>query len=210
MKKIVLFDFDGTIADTLKPAVKIANKYLKKEGYPSISQEELRNLREMNILQLVTHFTFPVWKIPALIKTVREDLYREAEKIKIFPGIKKLIEDLKVNGFKLAILTSNLKKTVDKFLAYHELEVFDYVKCEPNILEKAKLISRFLNENNLGKKEVIYIGDEVRDIDATRSVGIQMISVTWGFNYIDSLRKLKPDFLVKEPAQILRLLKKIQ
>lgn len=209
MKKIVLFDFDGTIADTLPPAVKIANEYLKKEGYSPISKAELKALRNMNLLQLVTHFKFPVWKIPSLINTIREDLYKEVEKIKIFPGAKQLIYDLKVNGFKLAILTSNLKKTVDRFLAHQKLEVFDYIKCEPNVLEKAKLISRFLKENNLGKKEVIYIGDEIRDIEACRSVGIQVVSVTWGFNDIDSLQKLKPDFLVKKPAQILELLKKI-
>lgn len=209
MKKNILFDFDGTIADTLPPAVKIANEYLKKEGYPSISETELKALRNMNLLQLVAHFKFPVWKIPSLINTVKENLYKDVKKIKIFSGAKKLIHDLKISGFKLAILSSNLKKTVDSFLAYQKLEVFDYIKCEPNVLEKAKLIRRFLRENNLKKKEVIYIGDEIRDIEACRSVGIQIISVTWGFNDENSLRKLKPDFLAKKPAQILELLKKI-
>jgi len=208
MKKIVLFDFDGTIADTLQPAVRLANQYLKKEGYPPISGAQLRDMRNMSPLQLITHLKFPIWKALYLAKTVREDLYKEAEKIKIFPGVKKLIQDLQADGFRLAILTSNIKKTVDRFLAHQELEVFDYIKCEPNILEKAKLISNFLKENNLTKKEVIYIGDEIRDIEATRDVGVKIISVTWGFNDADSLQKLKPDFLVRKPAQILELLKK--
>lgn len=209
MKKIVLFDFDGTIADTLQFAVKISNEYLKNEGYSSISKAELNDLRNMNPLQLITHLKFPIWKVPSLVKTVRENLYKEAEKIKIFPGVKKLIQDLKAHGFKLAILTSNLKETVDKFLAHQKLEVFDYIKCEPNILEKAKLIKSFLNQHSLKTKDVIYIGDEVRDIEACRSVGVQIVSVTWGFNDGDSLRKLKPDFIVTKPAQILEILKKI-
>ncbi len=209
MKKIILFDFDGTLADTLQPALKIVNEYLKDEGYDPISPTDLKELRNMNFLQLIAHFKFPIWKIPALVKIVKKDLHKEIDKILIFPGIGKLIRELKRNGFHLAILSSNLRQTIDKFLERHKIAVFDYVQCEPNILEKAKLIKNFLNQHSLITKDVIYIGDEVRDIEACKSVGIQIISVTWGFNDASSLRELKPDFLVKKPAEILTLVKKI-
>lgn len=209
MKKIILFDFDGTIADTLHLSLEIVNEYLTSESYPLISEKELKDLRNMSPLQLITHFKFPIWKIPTLVKLVREDLYKEADKIKIFPGIEKLIVNLKANNFHLAILSSNIRETIDKFLNRYRLTAFDYIKCEPNILEKAKLIKSFLKEHSLGTKDVIYIGDEIRDIEACRRVGIQIISVAWGFNDASSLQKLKPDFLAKTPARILSILKKV-
>lgn len=209
MKKIILFDFDGTIADTLPPALKITNEHLKKDGYPPVTAKELKELRHMNPLQIVTHSKYPIWKVPGLVRQVREDLHKEVNKIQIFPGIKQLILNLKKSGFHLAILTSNLKETIEDFLALHKLEVFDYVQCEPNIMEKGKLLKRFLNEHDLKTSDVIYIGDEIRDIEACKSVGIQIISVTWGFNDANSLQKLNPDFLVKKPQQIFELLKKV-
>ncbi len=209
MKKIILFDFDGTLADTLQLALKIVNKYLRNEGYDPISQADLKDLRNMNFLQLIAHFKFPIWKIPTLAKKIKEDLYKEVDKIPIFPGIVELVKGLKQRGFHLAVLSSDLKQTIDKFLELHKIALFDHIQCEPDILGKAKLIKRFLNRHSLATKDVIYIGDEVRDIEACRSVGIQIISVTWGFNDADSLHELKPDFLVKKPAEILGLVKKI-
>lgn len=208
MKKIIIFDFDGTIADTLILSLKIINNQLKQAGYDPISKEELKQLRNMNPIQIISHFRFPIWKLPSLIKLVRNQLSEEVEKMKIFPGVEKLVIDLKLDKYKLAILSSNLKETVDKFLAIHQLPVFEYVKCEPNIFEKARLIKRFLNDHDLEIRDVIYIGDEVRDVEACRKVGIQIVSVTWGFNDREALYKLNPDFLVSRPQQIFDLLKK--
>lgn len=210
MKKIILFDFDGTIADTLKPALDIANRYLKENDYYPITERDLKQLRHMNPLQIVVHFNkFPIWKILSLVKHVQKELSREADKIKIFPGVEKLLIDLKLNKYKLAVLSSNLKETIDQFLEVHQLQVFDYVKCDPNILEKAKLIRGFLKEHYLKKEDVVYVGDEIRDIEACRSVGIKIISVAWGFSDPASLQKMKPDFLVRKPTEILSLLKKL-
>lgn len=209
MKKIIIFDFDGTIADTLKVALKIVNDYLKKEHYQTISAAELKQLRNMNPLQLITHFKFPLWKVPSLLKHVRNELAKEVDKVKIFPGVEKLIINLKLNKFHLAILSSNLKETVDKFLALHQLPLFDYIMCEPNIFEKGRLLKSFLKEHDLKTKDIIYIGDEVRDIEACKNVGIPIIAVTWGFNDKNALLKMKPDFVAQKPQQILSLLKKI-
>lgn len=209
MKKIILFDFDGTIADTLLPALNILNGYLKENGYQRITADDLKKLRHMNPLQIVSHFKFPIWKLPALVKHVRDELSKHVEEIRIFPGVDKLIRDFKKNHYLLAVLSSNSQETIDRFLEFNKINVFNYVKCEPNILEKAKLLKKFLKDNRLSPSEVIYIGDEVRDIEACKNVGIQIISVSWGFNDAVSLRKMKPDFLVKKPTEIFNLLKEM-
>ncbi len=209
MKKIVLFDFDGTIADTLPVAFEMTNKVIKDFGYQPITQEDFKMLRDMKPLEILTHFKFPMWKLPALLNAVKKELLVHADKIKLFPGIERLLLDLKMEGFELAILTSNLKETVDKFLELHTLMIFDYIRCEPNIFEKSKLIRNFLKSTKLKPADVVYVGDEVRDIEASRDNKIKVISVGWGFTSPSSLKKAKPDYLAEKPKDIYKILKTV-
>lgn len=209
MKKTILFDFDGTIANTLPHAVKITNNLLVESGYKRLSDEEFTDLRNMNPLQIVTHLKFPVWKLPGLIKHVRNGLSQKVEKIKLFPGMEQLIVDLKLKEHRLAILTTNQKEMVDKFLELNQLLMFDFIECEPNVFKKPKLLRSFLKKNNLKKSDVIYIGDEIRDIEACREVRIPIISVTWGFNKEEALKKHRPDYLVRKPQSIAKIIEQL-
>ncbi len=208
MKKIVIFDFDGTIADTLPTIIKILKSVMKDFGYESIKQKEIEKLRSMSPLDIVTHLKFPIWKVPKLITTTRNKLHDQIEDIDLFPGLEEVLLRIKFIGYKLAILSSNKKETLDKFLLKKQLLIFDFVQSEPNVFEKSRLIKNFLKRNTVKKEEVIYVGDEVRDIEACRKSGISIIAVTWGFNKSTILKKFKPDYLVRKPEEILDILKK--
>ncbi len=209
MKKIILFDFDGTIANTPPVAFEITNKAIKDFGYEPITTEDFRSLQQMKPLEILTHFRFPLWKVPSLINRVKKELLVQINKVKLYPGIERLLLNLKMDQFKLAILSSNLKETVDKFLELHALLIFEYIRCEPNIFEKSKLIRKFLKSNNLKASEVVYIGDEVRDIEASRDNKVKVIAVSWGFNSAQTLAKAKPDYIAQKPAEIYEIVKNI-
>jgi len=108
-RKFLLFDFDGTIADTLGASLKILFKISKEFGY-NISTKDVSKLRQMNPFEIITHFKFPPWKIPKLISKIREELTEKVDEIKIFKGMNKVVLDLKLKGYRMGILTSNLKK----------------------------------------------------------------------------------------------------
>jgi phosphoglycolate phosphatase len=123
----------------------------------------------------------------------------------LYPGMKKCLFDLKKNGFHLAILSSNLKKNIKKFIKAKGIDIFDYFHCSTHILGKGSAIKKFLKVNHLKKNEAIYVGDEMRDIDACKKVGIKMIGVSWGLHTKEALLKSGVDFLVEKPSEILKI-----
>lgn len=208
MKKIIIFDFDGTIADSFPPIVKILKKQVKEMGYGNLTDKQIEVMRSMRPFDIIRHFKFPIWKIPKLIKTVREELFENINDVKIFPGIKDLFYKLKDKNIKFGILTSNSKKTVEAFLNANSINGFEFIESETNIFKKSSHLSYIINKNLLSKDEVVYIGDEVRDIEACREAGVDIISVTWGYNNKRILEKNNPTFLVSSPSEILKLLLK--
>lgn len=208
MKKFLLFDFDGTIADTMPAIISIMQRVDKEFGY-NLTEKEIVKLRGMSPLGIIRHFKFPPWKMPKLISRIREELAKEVNKIKIIPGMEKLLLDLKFKGYRMGILTSNVKETVDKFLLKQKLLIFDQIVSEPSVFRKSRSFKKFLKDNNLNVNDVIYFGDEVRDIDFCRESGVKIIAVSWGFNEKAVLQKNKPDFLVEKPDEIKRIVKNL-
>ena len=132
-----------------------------------------------------------------------EDL--KISSVKIFPQIKYLLLKLKQKKFKLGILSSNSKENIENFLKANDLLIFDFIHSEKNLFGKGKALKSLLKKYNLKKEETVYIGDEVRDIDACRENGIKIISVTWGFNKNEILQLNRPDYLVNRPQEILKI-----
>ncbi len=208
MKKFLLFDFDGTIADTLPAIIDSLMKTAKEFGY-NVETGDILKLRKMTPLEIITHFKFPPWKLPKLISRIRQDLAKQLDKIKMIKGMDKAILDLKFKGYRMGILTSNLKETVEKFLIKNKLLVFDQIVYEPGIFRKSKSLKKILHDRNLNTTDVVYFGDEVRDIDFCRESEIMIIAVTWGFNKKEVLVKNKPDFLAEKPSEIKKILKSL-
>jgi len=115
---------------------------------------------------------------------------------------------LKEEGYKLGIITSAPKESVDKFLEKNGLNLFDFIYSEGNIFGKDKVMTNIMKEKNLNPKQVFYVGDETRDIEAAKRAGIKTIAVTWGFNNEKILLKESPDHLIKKPADLLEILRK--
>jgi HAD superfamily phosphatase (TIGR01681 family) len=206
MKKYIIFDFDGTLVDVLHIVEDIFKKIVKKYGYGDITDKEIESLRSMDAIEIIRSFKFPIWKIPKLSKAVRKQLAERANETKPFKHIKELLATLKSKGFKLAILTTNKKSTVKSILKINNINYFDAIESSGGIFNKSKYIIRFLKKNNLKNEDVVYIGDEIRDIKAAQDVGIEIIAVTWGLNKRDVLEKNNPDYLVDKPSQIFKVL----
>lgn len=88
-------------------------------------------------------------------------------------------------------------------------DLFEFIKSGRNIFGKDKDILWIMKKYNLSKNNVVYIGDETRDVEAAKKVGIEIISVCWGFNYKEILQTLNPNFIVESPEEILPCIRKI-
>jgi phosphoglycolate phosphatase len=122
--------------------------------------------------------------------------------------MKKLLTDLKDNNYQIGILSSNMQRNVNKFIKINQLNFFDIIYCESNILGKDQTFRKMIKKYNLKREEIIYVGDEIRDVEASKKVGIKMIGVSWGLHTVEALKNNGVDYIVKKPQEILKIINK--
>lgn len=189
MIKVLLFDFDGTIADSFASFIEIAGKLAKKHNFPPLPLEELEKFRAEDPRALIKQLKIPFYKIPLLAIDMKKMQQEYIPRIHPFAGLPEVLYELKKKGFTLGILTSNGKENVKQFLKNNNLYIFDYIHSDSSLFGKDKAIRNFLKQHTFSKEDVIYVGDEIRDIQACGKVGIKIMSVTWGFNSKQGLVK---------------------
>ena len=124
------------------------------------------------------------------------------ESIKPFPQLESVLPKLS-EKYVLGIVTSNDPVNVKKFLLAHNLDYFAFVYSDGSLFGKGKIIKNLLHKYSYAPENVIYVGDEVRDIDAARTAGINVVSVTWGLNSKKVLLENNPDFLIDNSTALL-------
>ena len=209
-KPVLIFDFDGTIVDSMKYILQVVNELATTYRFEKIKEEDVAKLRKYNMQKLFDHIKLPFYKKPFFIYSVRKKIAQNIHRVELFPGIKEVLIQLKINRHPLAILTNNSRNTVKKFLKINNLEIFDYIYAE-NIISiwfgKYRLINKFLRQNHIANENAIYIGDEIEDIKNARKSKIKIISVCWGYNSCDALKEHHPDYIATVPQDILEILK---
>jgi phosphoglycolate phosphatase len=206
-QKVIIFDFDGTIADTLDALVSIANRLALEFGYVQITQQELSLLRNLTSREIIKYSGISVLKIPFLVKKVKSELKNKIHEFKPIPGIKEALIELKEHDYRLGIITSNSKDNVTEFLKNNDLaSLFDFIYSGVTIFGKTTIINNVLRQKQIKPQQVIYVGDETRDIEASKKANIKVIAVAWGFNSPEVLAQQKPDFLIHNPSELLTVL----
>ena len=201
--KIILFDFDGTIADTYQAIANITNQLSTEFGYKTLNQEELTLIKNLSSREIVRLSEISVFKLPFLVRRVRNELSKEIAELNPIAGIARVLSELKSQGYTLGIVTSNNQENVDVFLAKNQLEdLFSYIYSGTAIFGKHRVLARVIKENQLDKSDIIYVGDETRDIRSARKSNIAVAAVSWGFNAAEILAEHQPDYLVHHPSEL--------
>ncbi|MBK0403477.1 HAD-IA family hydrolase [Adhaeribacter sp. BT258] len=206
MIRYVIFDFDGTLADSKEAALTALNQIADRHRYKRIAPEALETLRKLPITERCKLLGWPVYKLP-LLATELYGLYKKSiHTVKLFPGIREMLEALRENGYETAIISSNSEQNIREFLQASELPFIQHVICSNNIFGKDKSIKKFLKTHLLQPSEVLYVGDELRDLTACRKCRVKMIWVSWGFDSQELIRAENPEFMVHAPSEILQIL----
>ncbi len=210
-QKVIIFDFDGTIADTVDALVSIANSLAVEFSFAPITPEEFLLLKNLTSREIFKYSGIPLFKIPFLLKKVKRELKNKIPELKPIEGIPEALLELKENGSRLGIITSNSKGNVKEFLKINNLDnFFEFVHTGVTIFGKTTIINNVLKQKQIKTQEVIYVGDETRDIEASKKAQIKICSVTWGFNSEEALAKEHPDFLIHHPRELVEVVNSYQ
>jgi phosphoglycolate phosphatase len=201
---MIIFDFDGTIADTISLGLVLINSYSEKFKYNKIDREKNSGL---SAFELIKEMGIPLRKLPYLAWFLRKLLKERASEIQMNPGIREMLDSLKTSGYKLGILTSNSFENVSEFLKRNGIEsYFSYIRTKVPLFKKKKAIKKAKHQL---KREFIYVGNELRDIEACHKNNIPIVSVSWGFNSAESLQKNNPGLVASNAEEVVRLINQV-
>jgi phosphoglycolate phosphatase len=208
--KLLIFDFDGTLVDSLEIFIEATNRLARKYGYPPIATSQIPQIRALSSRALIQQIPVARWQLPFFLQSLRQEVSQLAAQLRLFDGIKESLSDLKNQGYCLGIVTSNAQATVENFLSTQELDpLFDFVHAGRGLLGKARTLRRLVKRYRLPTAEVIYIGDETRDIEAAQQAQLATIAVSWGFNSRVVLEQQQPDTIVDDPGALLSAVKQL-
>jgi phosphoglycolate phosphatase-like HAD superfamily hydrolase len=209
--KVIIFDFDGTIADSLEVLVNISNRLAVQFGYKQTSIDELAQIQNLTSREIIKQSGISIFRVPFLVKKVKAELSSEIKTLSLFPGMKEALIELHQLGNKLVIISSNSKSNIVAFLEHNDLaDKFYYVYSGSTIFGKDKVINKFIKQENIDVRDVIYVGDETRDIESAKKSKVMAIAVSWGFNTKEVLAKQHPDYLIEKPWELIDIIKEKQ
>ena len=203
--KVMIFDFDGTIADTFHHTMKITNILSDEFKFKKVHDHEIEFLKGKTIKEIIKHLNVPVLKIPSIVAKARSELLKDITAIEPIDGLKKILPLIKQAKVQMGILTTNSRENVEKFLKTNDMEIFDFIISTSKVWGKNHGLRKLMQEKKLKTENILYVGDETRDIEAAKKEGIKVIAVTWGYNSHALLETFSPNFIAHTPEELFNI-----
>lgn len=192
MSRTIVFDFDGTLADTWDQTIELLKKHAKFDS------QDVDYFRKYGALKTIAKLKIPPLQLIKKTIQIQKEQKGVIDEAKPFEGIPELIKSLRENN-EVGILSANSTENIKKWLKKWDIQV-DFVMTTSALLGKAKILG------DIKTKDMIYVGDEVRDIEACKKAGVPVIAVTWGFNDTDALKNASPEWVVEKVIDIRKII----
>ena len=213
MKKLVIFDLDGTLLDTIADLAESANYALKQLGYPTHPVEVIRTYvgnginkllfralpdeekTEENMMRMRTHFV-PYYDV------------HNADLSAPYPGIVSLLEELQAKGLMLAVASNKYQEATVK-LVKHYFPMIDFVEILGQregipVKPDPTIVNDILQATDIAREEVLYVGDSGVDMQTALHAGVDAVGVAWGFRPHTELEPFHPLAIIDNAEDLLR------
>jgi phosphoglycolate phosphatase len=197
----LIFDFDGTLADSFELAIDIAYGLT---GLPPIDAKDVARLRRLPLLKAIREIGIPLHRVPRLLLAGRQAMHERINEVRPFAGIVETLQTLHQSGYHMLVMSSNSEQNVRTFLRINKAEhYFDGVYGGVGLFNKSAALKKLLRRNHIPASDCFYIGDEARDITAASKVGIRPVAVMWGYQAAETLADHQPYALVATPPELI-------
>lgn len=204
---LVLFDFDGVLADTLNDMLVFAQQVCDELGVKHlVTRQDLNSLETMSFAEYGRQLGVPE---PLVDEFVRRCLKRFNEKDSppdMFSGLGQVIQELSRKHI-LAIVSGNTTQNIQAFLIAHGLDgCFQALFGVDSPGSKREKIEQARRQLAKAGETVFVVGDSASDIRAAKEASAKSIAVSWGHQSADRLLAAKPDYLIHSPRELLEVL----
>ena len=217
-KKIIIFDLDGTLLNTLDDLTDSTNAMLEKFNYPKRTKEEVKNFVGNGVDKLIER-AIPDGRnnpdfencIKTFKKIYSENMYNKTEP---YDGIIDMLEILRKNNYKTAVVSNKFDTAVKELCEKYFPNLIDFSAGENEISGIRKkpapdTIFKVLEYFNLKSENAVYIGDSEVDIQTAKNSDMQCISVCWGFKDRNFLISNGAEKIINNPSEIIEILKNL-
>ena len=212
MKKLVIFDLDGTLLDTIADLAESANYALKQLGYPTHDVETIRTFvgnginklleralpsheqTEENVIRMRSHFV-PYYDV------------HNADLSNQYPGIVSLLEDLQAKGIQIAVASNKYQEATVKLVKQYFPDI-DFIEILGqregiNVKPDPTIVFDILQKADVSKEDILYVGDSGVDMQTAINAGVDAVGVTWGFRPRAELESFQPMGLIDKAEELL-------
>lgn len=201
--RAAIFDFDGTLADSLGLALAVCNEVAPRFGLRQISTADVERCRTLSSQELLRELGVPLWQLPQLMHAVRAGMAQRIGEVQLFPGIGETLAALRQAGVRCGVLTSNSEGNVRAVFTAAGVPPPELLSCGVSLFGKGTRLRRLLRSANIPAAEACLIGDEQRDVAAAREAGARAVAVRWGYGEPAALAAAQADFVAESPAALL-------
>lgn len=173
-KKLWVFDFDGTIADSFSHFLKILDDLADEFRFRKIGDLDKAEIRNQTSEELIRTLKIPKARVPFIVARAIAELHNQIAQIKPVFGIREVLTQLKSVGYQMGILTTNSAENVMAFLENNDMDSFDFVSSSTSLWGKKSRLKRLFKNREVRLGDAFYIGDETRDILAAKNTGVKV------------------------------------
>jgi len=206
---LYIFDWDGTLCDSLDKIVGCTLAAAKEINIPPPSEDAVRNIIGLSLKSAISQ-VFPdisPQQLTLLLESFSRHFVSDSfAKTEFYPGVKKTLDQLLNDGHHLAIATGKSRKGLDGILKEMELEEFFHgSRCADETSSKPSphMLEELLEEFSVKPGEAVMIGDTEYDMSMAQQLAMPRIAVSYGAHHIDRLKVYEPVLCVDQIDQLL-------
>lgn len=203
--RLAIFDFDGTLADSLPFLLSVVNKLAERHAFRPIDLDAVPAFRHYSAREMMRHLDLPAWKLPLVAQSFMTLMQQNPQATPLFANVDTVLQQLVRAQLRLALVSSNARGNVEQILGDSNIDLFGHLECGMSIFGKASRIRKILRLTGTPASQAVYIGDQITDLEAARQEGVAFGAVAWGYGSIESLRRHAPDEEFAQFTDLLRL-----
>ena len=217
MKRLVIFDLDGTLLNTIEDLGEAANYALEKTGYPTHSIASYPYFVGNGVTKLLQRVLPEDARTEENVNELRKyfmEYYEvhNTDNTKPYPGIIELLEQLQDDGIKLAVASNKYDSAVKKLITHYFPQIkwaaIEGQKEGVPVKPDPSIVFEILSKCPTKKSDVLYIGDSGVDMETARRACVTSCGVTWGFRPISELMAYHAENIANQPNEIYTLVQK--
>lgn len=201
--RCICFDFDGTLADTFPIIFREINRLAQEKGRSPFREEEFEVFRRSSGMEALKQLGISLSQIPKFFLTIRRAVQEQLHEVQPFEGVAPMLERCAASGYTMGVLTSHDEKQVERFLQSHDLyRYFTRLLSDYSLRGKHVPLKNLVKKMGFDLRQILYVGDDERDVEAARKVGVGFVAVSYGAKEESILRAAGAKVMMESPAAL--------